>query len=211
MNRSVPHIGRSLLLSVVLLIGTVSLSHAQVGILAGANFEQSGDIQDAATTLDRDQTTGYHVGLAFEFGGERFRVRPAAVFRQVGNYRLSENADAQEAVQEFDVSVIEVPVDLRLEILPVPVLNPYIMGGPMLSIPRGEGEFDDATESWSFSGNVGGGLSIDAGPITIQPEVRYEFGVTDYVSDSFTIGDRTIEPSDKPQFSAFSVRLHLLY
>lgn len=206
---------RALLVSVFLLAGATSLSHAQIGVTAGLNFEQTSDIKDSAGSLDQsvvfDNATGYHVGVVFEFGGEQFRLRPGVIFRNVGTYNLPEDANVQDARQNFDVNVIEVPLDFRLNVLPIPVLNPYVMAGPMLALPRGEGDFSDATREWSLSGNVGGGLSISVASIKIQPEFRYQFGITDYFSDSFTIGNETIEPAESPRYSAYSVRLSLMF
>lgn len=191
-------------------------ARAQIGITGGLNFAETGDITDAAGSLSQDvaldEATGYHVGLVFEFGGDRFRVRPGVVFRDVGTYQLPDDADVGDAGQNFDVSVIEIPLDMRLKVLPIPVINPYILAGPMVSLPQGEGDFGDATRTWSLSGNVGGGLSIVMGSVKLQPEVRYQFGVTDYISgDAFTIGNETIDPADSPQFSAWSVRLSLMF
>lgn len=199
----------------ILVVGATSPASAQIGVTAGLNFEETSDIKDAAGSLDKsvalDESTGYHVGLVFEFGGERFRLRPAAIFRKVGTYRMPSGEDTGDGSRNFDVDVIEIPLDLRLKILPIPVVNPYVLGGPMLALPRGEGDFSDATRDWSLSGNVGGGLSIEVSSIKLQPEVRYQFGVTDYISDSFTVGNQTIDPAESPTFSALSVRLNLLF
>jgi hypothetical protein len=213
MAHSVRTFSASLLMSLLLLGATASPSPAQLGVSAGLNFEQAGDIRDAAgdTDIALNTATGYHVGLSFEFGTDRFRLRPGIMFRNVGTYDLSSDADAQDATREFDVSVIEIPLDLRMKVLPIPYVNPYIMAGPMAALPRGQGDFSDATRDWSFSGNVGTGLSISISSVKIQPEVRYQFGVTDYISDSFEIGDETINPTDSPEFSAFSARLTFMF
>lgn len=213
---------RTLLVLVCALGGILTLgsvpehARAQIGVTAGLNFEQSSDISDAAGNLSQDvvldKASGYHVGLVFEFGGDRFRLRPGVIFRNVGTYQLPQDADVGDAGQNFDVSVIEIPLDLRMKVLPIPVINPYVLGGPMVSLPQGEGDFGDATRTWSLSGNVGGGLSIVMGSVKLQPEVRYQFGVTDYISDDgFTVGNETIDPADSPQFSALSVRLSLMF
>lgn len=204
-----------MLVAVLLLGGTALPSQAQIGVTAGLNFEQASDIKDTAGNVDQglslNSTTGYHVGVVFEFGGDRFRLRPAIIFRDVGTYDLPEDANVQDAGRNFDVSVIELPLDLRMKILPIPVLNPYIMAGPMVALPRGEGDFGDATREWSLSGNVGAGLSLSVASVKIQPEFRYQFGVTDYIDDSFTIGNETINPAESPRFSAFSVRLNFMF
>jgi len=203
-----------LILAVAVACGP-SATQAQIGITAGLNFEQADDISDAAGNLSQDvalsEAAGYHVGLVFEFGGDRFRMRPGIIFRNVGTYSLPEDADVGDAGQNFDVSVIEIPIDLRMKVLPIPYLNPYVMAGPMVALPRGEGDFSDATRRWALSGNVGGGLSIAIGSVKIQPGVRYQFGVTDYISDGFTIGNENIDPTDQSRFSSLSVRLSLMF
>lgn len=190
-------------------------AHAQLGVTAGLNFAQAGDITDAAGSLDQqvvfDEATGYHVGLAFEFGGDRLRVRPGVIFRTVGTYSLPDDAGVGDAAREFDVSVIEIPIDVRLTVLPIPGITPYVFAGPTMSLPRGQGDFSDATRTWSLSGGVGTGLSIEVQGLKLQPEVRYQFGVTDYISDSFTIGNEVVDPADSPRFSAFGVRLNLMF
>lgn len=205
----------SLLISVAVLAGGAGVAQAQIGITAGLNFEQAGDISDAAGNLSQDvalsEATGYHVGLVFEFGGDRFRMRPGIIFRNVGTYSLPDDADVGDAGRNFDVSVIEIPLDLRMKVLPIPYINPYVMVGPMVALPQGEGDFSDATRRWALSGNVGGGLSFAVGSVKIQPEVRYQFGLTDYISDGFTIGNENIDPVDQPQFSALSVQLSLMF
>jgi len=205
--------GRSVVLGVLLIGATVVSSHAQIGVSAGLNFEQASDISDAASdrSIALNTATGYHAGLSFEFGGDRFRLRPAVIFRNVGTYSLPQGADVQDAGQDFDVSVIEIPLDLRMTVLPIPFLNPYVMGGPMLALPRGEGDFSDATEDWTLFGNIGTGLSLSVASVKLQPEVRYQFGVTDYISDSFEIAGETITPAESSRFSAFSVRLTFMF
>lgn len=212
-HATIQQLARGILAGIFLLALAPSTAHAQIGVTAGLNFENTDDIKSSAGSLDRsvvvDNATGYHVGVVFEFGGERLRLRPGVIFRDVGSFTLPD--DAGEARENFDVSVIEVPLDVRLEVLPIPLLNPYVMAGPQLGVPRGEGDFSDATEDWSLSGTVGGGLSIAAASIKIQPEFRYQFGITDYFSDSFTVGDQTIEPAESPRYSAYSVRLSLMF
>ncbi len=213
MTRSVRSLGLPLALALLLLGGTVVPSQAQIGVLAGLNFEEAGDIKNAAGNTDAalSTATGYHFGLSFEFGTDRFRLRPGILFRNVGTYDLSPDAGAQDATREFDVSVIEIPLDLRMKALPIPYVNPYIMAGPMVALPRSEGDFSDATRDWSLSGNVGAGLSLSISSVKIQPEVRYQFGLTDYISDSFTVESETINPADSPEFSAFSARLTFMF
>jgi len=99
-------------------------------------------------------------------------------------------------------------------LLVTPVVKPYVLAGPMLTIPRsnadgfGDGDdFEDFTEDTSLSANVGAGvqISLPAVPFKLQPELRYEFGISDYV-------DTDIEGvSESPKFSAFSFRVNVIF
>jgi hypothetical protein len=94
------------------------------------------------------------------------------------------------------------------------VLKPYLLAGPMLTIPRssadglGDGfDEDNFTEDISLSANIGAGvqLSLPAVPFKLQPELRYEFGVSDYVDTD------AVEVSESPKFSAFSLRVNVIF
>ncbi len=206
-------LARGSLLALLIAILTTVPAHAQLGITAGLNFDSVDDIQTSTDNLSGnfDNSTGFHIGAVYNIGAGPLDIRPGVIFRQVGEYDF-EGTDLQDS-ESFDVSVIEVPLDFKLQVLPTPIVKPYVLGGPMLSFPSSEDEFDDATESTAFSFNVGAGLGI-AVPglgLTLEPELRYEFGATTFLKDDFEIGGQTFEPQDEPKFSAFSVRLHLLF
>jgi len=192
-------------------------AHAQFGVTAGLNFAQMDDftssVQNTSVNAAFDNARGYHVGLVYEFGSGTWTVRPAAVFRTIGTYTLPQDPTAGDLREEFDLQVVEVPLDIRLRLLDLPGIDPYVMAGPMASFPWGEGDFGDATEEIALSANVGGGINIETSwlPVSLQAELRYETGVTDFFQDDFTVGGRTFDPRDEPQNSAFSVRLHLLF
>jgi hypothetical protein len=192
---------------------TVTPARAQLGITAGLNFESMDDITTSQNNLrsNFDNSTGYHIGAVYNIGLGPLDLRPGVIFRQVGEYQFEGIQDLEDP--NFDVSVIEVPLDLKLQVLPTPIVKPYVLGGPMLSFPSSEGDFDNATKSTSFSLNVGAGLgiAIPGAGFELQPELRYEFGATTFIEDSFTIGSQEFEPQDEPNFSSFSVRLHLLF
>jgi hypothetical protein len=204
-------------LAIVLALA-VAPAHAQFGIAGGLNFESTDDIrgsvqggvsgtQEAAF----DNSTGYHIGLVYDLGLGPVSVRPGVFFRRVGDVVLP---SGPEEVVERSLNTIEVPVDLRLTVLPLPVVKPYLLAGPMASFPIGEDELDDLTEDVSVSANVGLGATISLPGLTfsLQPELRYEFGLTSYIGDeSAEVGGVTFNPEDEPNFSAFSVRLNVLF
>ena len=192
-------------------------AHAQLGVSAGLNFAQMDDftssIQNTSVNAAFDNSTGYHVGLVYEFGGGTWTVRPALVFRTIGTYSLPQDPSVGNLRNEFDLQVVEVPVDVKLRLVDLPLVKPYAIFGPMASFPWSEDGFSDATEEIALSATVGGGASIKASwlPVTLQTELRYETGITDFFQDSFTVAGRTFNPRNEPRNSAFSVRLNLLF
>lgn len=193
-------------------------AHAQLGITAGLNFAQMDDFTSAVQEEERvnaafRNATGYHVGLAYEMGSGQWTVRPAVVFRTIGTYALPQAPTAGDVRDEFDLRVIEVPFDIRVQLFDFRGIGPYLFGGPMASFPRSEGDFSEATERIALAASVGGGLNIAPSwlPFVLQPELRYDTGVTDFFQDDFTVAGQTFDPQDEPRNSAFSVRLNLLF
>lgn len=196
-----------------LLLGIASTpARAQLGIAGGLNFESSDDIETTSSSATLDNSTGYHLGLVYELGFGVATLRPGFIYRRVGTFEFSSEALPQ-GESRFDVSAWQLPIDLRLSVLPTPLISPYVLAGPMATFPRGEDEFEDATEEISYSLNVGVGanISVSASPIQLQPELRYEFGASKFIEDDFEIGDTEFEPQDSPRFSAFSLRLNVLF
>lgn len=204
---------RTALLSAVLMIGLAVPAQAQFGVAGGLNFESAGDIETSTSdngTLDN--STGYHIGLVYELGFGPATIRPGFFYRRVGTFEFSTSALPQ-GENRFDVSAWQVPVDVRFTVLPTPLVSPYVLAGPMVTLPRGEDEFEDATEEVSYSLNVGIGANISL-PVTslkLQPELRYEFGATKFIKDDFEIGGTTFQPQDSPRFSAFGLRLNVIF
>lgn len=187
------------------------VSHGQLGLTAGLNFEQTEDIRMAAEGRSKEaalnNATGYHVGVLLQLGSGAWTFRPGVIFRQVGTYEFN------ELRENFDVQMIEVPLNIRARLVDAGIFHPYVLAGPKASIPRSEGDFSDATEDIALSGNVGGGLGIHAGwlPVGIEAELDYAFGVTDWIKDDFSVGGQSFDPQDQPQLSALSVRVNVLF
>jgi hypothetical protein len=101
--------------------------------------------------------------------------------------------------------------------LPTPIISPYLSAGPKATLPRGEGDFDDALTDIAYSLNVGIGADISLPGLswTLQPELRYTFGASGFFAEDkeVTLGnnDVTFTPRDSPRLSSFALRLHLLF
>lgn len=208
MNSSHSRFLISALFAVLVLAGTAFPAQAQFGVAAGLNFESVGDIEtETNNNASFDNSTGYHVGVVYQLGGGPVSLRPGLIYRRVGTYEF-ETLD-----ERYDITAWEVPVDLRLTVLPAPAVSPYVLGGAMATFPRGEGEFENAVEDVSYSFNVGAGveISIPGSSLMFQPEFRYEFGATSFVQEEFQIGNTPFSPQESPQFSAIGLRLHLFF
>ncbi|PEN14377.1 hypothetical protein CRI94_04910 [Longibacter salinarum] len=202
----------ALALAIIVLVGA-SPAHAQLGIAGGLNFESSDDISTSSADANFENSTGYHIGVVYDAGFGPVNIRPGFFYRKVGTYEFG-NTTGGGAAGTIDISTFEVPVDVRLNLLVTPVITPYVLAGPMLTIPRsnvdgfGNGDdFDDFTEDMSLSANVGAGvqLNLPAVPFKLQPELRYEFGISEYVDTD------AVEVSESPKFSAFSLRLNVIF
>jgi len=187
-------------------------AHAQLGIAGGLNFETADDLTNATGGGEAalDNSTGFHAGVVYEFGFGPLNVRPGLIFRRVGTYQFDTGSLSQT---DFDVSAIEVPIDVRVTVVPLPVIKPYLLVGPQFSFVQGEDEFDDATEDLAFSLNVGAGTDIQIPGVSLilQPELRYEFGASAFLEDEFEIAGQSFSPQDDPNFSAISLRLNVLF
>lgn len=199
--------------SALLLIAMLGAApaQAQLGIAGGLNFESSDDISSQSVDANFDNSTGYHIGIVYDAEFGPVNIRPGFFYRKVGTYEVSESTSGPGSV---DISTFEVPVDVRLNLLVTPVLKPYLLAGPMLTIPRSNAEgfpdgddFEDFAEDTSLSANIGAGvqLSLPAVPFKLQPEFRYEFGLSDYVDTD------AAKVSDSPKFSAFSFRVNVIF
>jgi hypothetical protein len=200
-------------LFVLLLLGATTIpAHAQLGIAAGANFDSVSDIQDSGNVQDiQSNSTGYHIGVVYDFGLGPVSLRPGLFYRKVGGYDFSDVQGAN--VDDLDVTAFEVPVDVRVNVFPFPLVSPYLVGGPNAFLPRSsEDSFDDDFEDVSFTFNIGVGadVSLPGVGLTLQPEFRYEFGASDYISDDFEVGDVSFSPSSR-SLSAYALRLNVLF
>ncbi|MBO6575736.1 MAG: PorT family protein [Rhodothermales bacterium] len=188
-----------------LMILAVPTAQAQLGVAAGLNFESVSDLRSQSLESTYGNATGYHAGVFLDVGAGAVALRLGAFYRELGEFDVT----VQNVRSTVDVSALDFPVDLRFQVLPTPVVSPYILGGPVFSIPRSTDEdYDESLESISVSGNVGFGLEVSAGGLTLLPEFRYAIGVSPFIKDQFTVGGRTFVAEKNDQRSN-SVMLRL--
>ena len=181
-------------------------AHAQFGVAGGANFDDFGDVRNANDENISENATGYHVGLFYEFGAGPLSVRPGVFYMDVGSFNFQgENEAGDEIQEEFDLNLVEVPVDLRYS-LTFPFVKPYATVGPVFRFPTGDGgdSFDGETEDFSLAANVGGGVEVGfpGTSLRLYPELRYSFGINDIASDFGFQGE-----DDSSRLNNFMLRL----
>lgn len=178
-----------------------------LGISAGANFASLDDVRAGSAESRLDSSTGYHVGVFLELGSGALSLSPGVYYHDLGRYELSDG-------QGFDLSAIEGALDLRLRVLSLPGLRPYGLIAPVLTFGRTDADFDQAVEDLSLTVDLGAGveISLPGTGVSLMPELRYSFAVTDYLGDSFEIGGTTVRPSDEEsRMSKVMLRLNLVF
>ncbi len=208
---------RPLLAALALALGLAATApraaHAQLGVAGGLNFASLGDLSTNTNNLDAnfENATAFHFGVFYDASFGPLAIRPGVFFKRVGEYQTPTfNVNGTTVQGEaFTVNSIEIPIDVRYTLLPVPVVSPYVLAAPVLAIPRGEGDFGDALNDVALSADVGLGteISLPGVPITPLLELRYSFGLSSYVGEDFEVGDNPINVDDSERLNTFMVRL----
>lgn len=188
------------------LVGT-SPAQAQLGIGAGLNFNDFDDIETGSAEAVFEGSTGYHVGVFYDVGLGPLDFRPGVFYHRLGEFEFPDG-------EELELSAVEVPLDVRFQPVSIPALRPYLLGAPVLSFGRTGSDFSDAVEDLNLTADVGVGveLSLPGSGATLMPEFRYGIAVTDYLSESFQVGDTTIHPaSGARRPSKVMLRLNVVF
>ena len=120
--------GAGLALGLVCALPTAA--EAQIGILAGYNRDTLAEFLPENGFDLTDFTDGYHVGVFLNVNLATFSVRPALIY-----HRMPELvAMAGDEQVRFDIDMLEIPLDFRIR-LPLPAVQPYVLGGPVLTFP----------------------------------------------------------------------------
>ena len=216
MKRRLAH---AILLAALLFITAATLTtpaHAQLGIGAGYNYDQIDDIRTSSLDATFDNSTGYHVGLFFDAALGPFAFRPGVFYRKAGTYAFAvsdESSLLDVSTEEFDLTLIEIPLDVRYRILPLPLFKPYVFAGPVLSFPQSNGDLEEGLEDLYLTADIGAGveLTVPGLGFTLMPELRYGIGTTRFIRDEFEIGGTTVSPQESPRMNSVMLRLNLRF
>ena len=177
--------------AVLLLALSAAPARAQVGLAAGLNFNDLGDIDTGSADVTFESSTGWHFGLFYRIGAGPVGIKPGVYYHQVGTYDFADGGS-------FDLRAVELPVDLQVGVVSLPAVGLYVVGAPVLTAARADEGFEDAVKDLSLTADVGVGvdLSLPGVGLALQPELRYGLGVTDYLDESFQVDGATVTPSD---------------
>lgn len=181
-----------------------------LGIAAGLNYDDLSDIDTGSAETSFDNASGYHVGIFYDLAVGPLALRPGVYYMDIGEFEDSENIFEES----IDLSLIEVPVDVRLRLAPTPILTPYLMAGPVFRFPNSNSDsFDDALEEVNVAANIGAGLELNLPGIglTFYPEVRYTFGLSNFTRDEFEIGGQNISVEKEGRLNTFILRLGVAF
>lgn len=178
----------------VLLLGGTQRSYAQIGIAFGLNYDNVSDLDAGDFSASYDAASGYHVGLFYDLSLGTIGLRLGAFYRDLGDIESTSDIDVAEEVENFDLTMIDFPVDIRLNLTATPLIHPYVLFGPVFSVPSSGVDFiDNNLESLLVTGNVGIGLAVNIGGISLFPEFRYAIGITRLLKDRIEIGGVEVE------------------
>ncbi|MGA0254408.1 MAG: PorT family protein [Rhodothermales bacterium] len=195
-----------LLAAITMLVFMPQRADAQLGVAAGLNFESLTDISGSRSAT-YDNASGYHFGVFFDTDSSPLALRLGAYYRDMGEVEL----DLGEFGQAFDLSLLDVALDVRFAVLPLPLVKAFVSAGPVVSFPSSSNdEYKESLQSTTVSGNVGGGLAISLGGLTLIPELRYSIGVSRFMKDEFSIRGIEFVTDDVQRSNSVMLRLGIV-
>ncbi|MFH1680414.1 MAG: outer membrane beta-barrel protein [Candidatus Eisenbacteria bacterium] len=187
---------------------------ASTGITIGLNYASLDEVRVDDAKTSYENRTGMHFGLYAQSALGPLGLRAGAVYLNAGPLfeGISDELDDPGSFDDtFDVRYFVVPVDLQYRIVS-PVLKPYLLFGPELRFNvTSAGDFEDNFKSTVWGGNVGVGaeFSLPVLNLSIAPELRYTFDLTDVTGDELEIGGETLSLDDPYRGGTFHLRLHV--
>ncbi|MYC89676.1 MAG: PorT family protein [Gemmatimonadales bacterium] len=193
-------------LALGLICALPAAAEGQIGILAGYNRDSLAEFLPENGFDLTDTTDGYHVGVFLNVNLATFSIRPAVIY-----HRLPELvAMAGDEQVRFDIDMVEIPLDFRIR-LPLPAVQPYVLGGPVLTFPSSTfSGVDDLLSARPVRAEVGVGLELDVG-FRLWPEVRYGFGIGSLMESDVAIGSEVLRGDGEPRHDALTLRLGISF
>ena len=162
---------------------------AQEGLELGfrGGFSVANASLDAQETLSKSNRTGFVGGVFLNYDAGPLGFQIAGQYSQKGV-----ELDLGEAVEEFSLSYLEIPVVVKLGV-PLGVIKPSVFGGAGLGFKTGcdyGGEdCSDDFKGTDVSGIAGADVAIYLGGVSLWVDGRYHFGLQDINEASDVVGD----------------------
>ncbi len=165
---------------------------AGVGIKGGLNFSNISVKPADPEIPDFQNLRGLTGGLFFCLNLGFVSIQPEILYSRRGTMW---EVDIDSKV-EYMLDYIEVPVFLKLNIVPAGPIRPIIFGGPSfgylvnakgrMTTPEGtdEGDIADMFEKTSWAAVFGGGLEFKLPGILLTVDGRYNLGITNVGADA---------------------------
>ncbi len=144
-------------------------ARAQLGVAGGATFNSLSDVEGGTETA-----VGYHVGLFYDLSLGPLAIRPGVFYMDVGEIQFEDES------RNFDLQMIQIPIDARLRVGATPFVIPYVMAGPVFRINASADDNENVEkEDFSLAANAGIGveLALPGSGLRLYPEILYTFGI----------------------------------
>lgn len=175
------------------------------GISGGANFAELSDIDTGDRQATFDNASGWHVQAWLDLPVGPIALRPGIRYLDAGSLFEDATVEGGTTTDDDKFSLIEIPVDVRLR-LPLPLISPYLMAGPVLRFPSDSGD-DGRFESFNLAGGAGVGAELGLGGLRLYPELKYTFGITRFTQDDYELGGVTVSPDEDQRLNTIMLSL----
>ena len=205
------HVHRLGLLATVVglcLAGPASAQINQIGFTAGLNFDRLTDVSFNNVDANFDSKTGYHIEVWVDLSllGV-LTVRPGLRYIDAGKLFEGLSEIDERAVDDFDITLVEIPVLIHLG-FPAPIVKPYVLAGPVLRFPVGvDNTIDNDLNSLTLAGELGFGVAVPFAGLTLYPEIAFTFGLSSFTNDEIIIGFATFSTNDSQHLNTAMLRL----
>lgn len=159
-----------------------------------------------------DDKVGWVIGVWMEAPIGPFGIQVGARYLDAGRLfegLIEDQPDAGDVRDNFDFSFVEVPLLIRYS-LGTPVLSPYVFAGPLMRFPAAlDAEIAKDVKALSLAVELGAGVRLSLGKLSLFPEIAYVYGVTNFIGDSINVGPVTLNTTDKQSLNSAMLRLSL--
>lgn len=198
---------RFLYVAILLSVLVPATAQAQLGVSLGLNFNRLSDIKTGDTRATFDNSQGWHIAVWFDLPLGPVAIRPGLRYMDAGALYQGFREDLAQPVSEgFNVSMLEIPIDVRYR-MTLPLLTPYLMAGPVLRFPTGsDNEIKDNLKEFSLAGSLGVGVEVNLLGLRLYPELQYTFGITEF-ADKFEVAGVEFSPDARQHLNAVMLRV----